>query len=141
MICARFSEPDEWAAEIIRDRDLVQREIARVTKTARPAMDAAATRAHVLASAIVEDRIIMLETYVGDLWGAASDEQVQERASRIARGTERAARGRPRCARRDLGGAVNACIRPRRELQRQLQALLDESAGRAASARQRTQRS
>ena len=85
MIWGRFSEPDEWAAEIIRDRDLVEREIARVTKTARPAMDGAATRAHVVASAIVEDRIIVLETYVGDLWGAASDEQVQERASRIAR--------------------------------------------------------
>ena len=47
-------------------------------------MDGAATRAHVVASAIVED-MIMLETYVDDLWGAASDEQVQERASRIAR--------------------------------------------------------
>ena len=44
MICARFSERDEWAAEIIRDRDLVQREIARVTKTARPAVDGAAKR-------------------------------------------------------------------------------------------------
>jgi hypothetical protein len=83
VICARFSEPDEWAAEIIRDRDLVERQIARVTKTARPVMDGAATRAHVVASAIVEGRIVMLETYVGDLWGAAADEEVQQRASRI----------------------------------------------------------
>ena len=27
VICARFSEPDEWAAEIIRDRDMVERKI------------------------------------------------------------------------------------------------------------------
>ena len=87
MICARFSEPDEWAAEIIRDRDLVERQIVRVTKTARPVMDGAATRP-VVASAIVEGRIVMLETCVGDLWGMAADEEVQERASRIARELE-----------------------------------------------------
>ena len=83
VICARFSEPSEWAGEIIRDRELVERQIARVTKTARPAMDRAATRAHVVASAIVEGRIILLQTCVGDLWGMAADEEVQERASRI----------------------------------------------------------
>ena len=83
LICARFSEPSEWASEIIRDRDLVEHQIARVTKTARPVMDGAATRAHVVASAIVEGRIILLETCVGDLWGMADDEEVQERASRI----------------------------------------------------------
>ena len=32
VICARFTEPDEWAAEIVREGDM----IARVTKTARP---------------------------------------------------------------------------------------------------------
>jgi len=84
LICARFSEPRERAGEIIHDRDLVERQIARVTKTARPVMDGAATRAHVVASAIVEGRIIMLETCVGDVWGMAGDEEVQERASRIA---------------------------------------------------------
>ena len=83
LICARFSEPSEWAGEIIRDRDLVERQIARVTKIARPVLDGAATRAHVVASAIVEGRIILLETCVGDLWGIADDEEVQERASRI----------------------------------------------------------
>ena len=50
LICARFSEPSEWASEIIHDRDLVERQIARVTKTARPVMDGAATRAHVVAA-------------------------------------------------------------------------------------------
>ena len=88
LICAGFSEPSEWASEIIRDRDLVERQIARVTKTARPVMDGAATRAHVVASAIVEGRIIMLETCVGDLWGMAADEEVQERSSRIVRELE-----------------------------------------------------
>lgn len=83
LICARFSEPSEWAGEIIRDRDLVERQIARVTKTARPVMNGAATRAHVVASAIVEGRIITLETCVGDLWGMAADEEVQDLASRI----------------------------------------------------------
>jgi hypothetical protein len=85
VICARFSEPSEWADEIIRDRDLVERQIARVTKTARPVLDGAATSADVVASAIVEGRIILLQTCVGDLWGMAADEQVQERASRIVR--------------------------------------------------------
>jgi hypothetical protein len=85
VICARFSEPDEWAAEIIRERDTVERKIAQVTKTGRPMMDGATIRAHVVASAIVEGRIILLETCAGDLWGMATDEQVQERASRIAR--------------------------------------------------------
>ena len=84
LIRARFSEPCEWAREIIRDRDLVERQIARVTKTARPVMAGAATRAHVVASAFIEGRIIMLETCVGDRWGMAADEEVQERASRIA---------------------------------------------------------
>jgi hypothetical protein len=79
LICARFSEPSEWANKIIRDRDLVEHQIARVTKTARPVMDGAASRAHV----VVEGRIILLETCVGDLWGMAADEEVQERASRI----------------------------------------------------------
>ena len=66
----------------------MKREIAQVTKTARPVMDGATTRTHLLASAIVDGRIITLETYVGALWGAASDEQVQERASRIVRELE-----------------------------------------------------
>ena len=83
LICARFSEPSEWANKIIRDRDLVEHQIARVTKTARPVMYGAATRAQVVASAVVEGRIILLETCVGDLWGMAADEEVQERASRI----------------------------------------------------------
>ncbi len=83
LIRARFSESSEWASEIIHDCDLVGRQIARVTKTARPVLDGAATRAHVVASAIVEGRVIMLETCVGDLWGMAADEEVQERASRI----------------------------------------------------------
>ena len=93
VICARFSEPDEWAAEIIRDRDIVERQTVRVTKTARPVMDGAATRAHVVGSAIVEGRIVMLETCVGDLWGMAADEEVQERASRIVRELEDELRG------------------------------------------------
>jgi hypothetical protein len=88
VICARFGEPDEWAAEIIRDRDMVERQTVRVTKTARPVMDGAVTRAHVVGSAIV-----MLETCVGDLWGMAADGDVQERASRIVRGLEDELRG------------------------------------------------
>ena len=64
-----------------------------MTKTARPVMDAAAARAHVVGSAIVEGRIVMLETCVGDLWAMAADEEVQERASRIARELEDELRG------------------------------------------------
>jgi hypothetical protein len=56
-----------------------------VTKTARPMLDGAATRAHVVASAIIDGRLILLETCVGDLGGMTAEEQVQERASRIAR--------------------------------------------------------
>ena len=85
LIRARFTEPNEWATEISCDRDLVERQIARVTKTARPVLDGAATRAHVVASAIVEGRIILLEACVGDLWGMADDEQVHKRATRIVR--------------------------------------------------------
>ena len=99
VIYALFTEPNEWISEIIRDRDLVERQFARVTKTARPVLDGAATRADVVASAIVEGRIILLETCVGDLWGMAADEQVQERASRIV------ARARGRAAQRRCRGA------------------------------------
>lgn len=79
----RFTEPDEFLAELQRDRDVVERRIVRVTKTVRPLMNGTIHRVAVEASAIVEGRPLLFAQQIGDLWGQARDVEVQERAAAL----------------------------------------------------------
>lgn len=85
-----FTEPTEFVAEIVRDhqRGLVDRGIVRVTKVGRPAMNGTLTRVTVEAAALVDARVVRLQTLCGDLWGGNIDEQVQTRASELVRELE-----------------------------------------------------
>jgi hypothetical protein len=80
-LVARFTEPREFVEDLARDVDLVERKIVRVSKVARPAMQSTVTRVSVHAGAIVADRPVILETLIGDLWGAPDDAQVQAAAT------------------------------------------------------------
>jgi hypothetical protein len=86
-----FTEPNEFVAEIVRDhqRGLADRGIVRVSKVGRPVMNGTLTRVTVEAAALVDSRVVRLQTLCGDLWGVSVDEQVQTRASELVRELER----------------------------------------------------
>lgn len=82
----RFTEPAEFLDELKRDRDLIERKIVRLSKLGKPSPDGAATAAYVVAGAIVAGRPVVLERYIGDLWGiTASDNRVQRDAGQMMR--------------------------------------------------------
>lgn len=80
----RFTEPQEFLDELKQDRELVEREIVRASKIARPDATRILTNVSVQAGAIVAGRPIVLERYVGALWGERErDEQVHAAASEL----------------------------------------------------------
>jgi hypothetical protein len=88
MIGAYYTEPDEFAHDLIADQDDVERGVVRLTKTARPAgpAGAALTRVSVEAGAIVAGRLLTLRVVCGDLWGhGPEDEKVQTHATELVR--------------------------------------------------------
>lgn len=82
-LSTRFTDVDEFVADLRVDRQLVERGIVRLTKIARPAMNGAITRVWVHAGAIVDGRAVVLERYIGDLWRAEADANVQAAATAI----------------------------------------------------------
>jgi hypothetical protein len=81
---AQFTDPDEWTAEVARDKLHVERGIIRATKQSRPIYNGSLTRVSVVATVLVEGRLVRLEAIVGDLWGnEIPDRQVVERADAI----------------------------------------------------------
>ena len=89
-ITAHFTAPEEWAAEVIRDKDQIARRIVRLTEIARPVHAGAVTRVDVVGSAIVEGRVSRLVAYCGELWGVrVRDEEVQQRATKLITQLER----------------------------------------------------
>jgi hypothetical protein len=93
VLSTRFSEVDEFIAELTADRELVEREIVRVTELARPVMHGALTRVWVHAGAIVDGRPVTLQIYVGDLWASAQDDDVQAEAAGLVDRLDAAIRG------------------------------------------------
>lgn len=88
IVVARFTEPDEFLDELRiaqgRSAHAVEGGVVRVTKLARPAgPNGVLTRITVNAGAIVHGRLVLLERYVGDLWGGPGDADVQQRATAI----------------------------------------------------------
>jgi hypothetical protein len=81
VLSTGFTEVDEFIADLRADRELVERGIVRLTKLARPAMHGAITRVSVHAGAIVDGRPVVLERYVGELWGHPRDADVQVAAT------------------------------------------------------------
>jgi hypothetical protein len=91
MIGAYYTQPDEFAHDLIADKDDVERGVVRLTKTARPAgpAGAALTRVSVEAGAIVAGRLLILRVVCGDLWGQGpEDEKVQARATELVSALE-----------------------------------------------------
>lgn len=81
---ARFTEPDEFVAELLADRDHVERRLVRLTKSGRPALDGVVTRIEILGGAIVDGRPVILRRYIGDLWQHPTEDlKVQERAEEV----------------------------------------------------------
>jgi hypothetical protein len=91
MIAARFSEADDFVAELKLDASHIERKIVRVTYLSTPT-ESGLTAVTVEATAIVAgddgrpDRLLMLRIYCGDLWQIdTQDAPVRERAGRIIR--------------------------------------------------------
>lgn len=84
-LCVRFSEPAEYVAELERDKDLVERGLVRVTHLVYPVANGAVQRVILKAAAIVEGRPVILERFVGDLWGQReADDKVRQTLTRVA---------------------------------------------------------
>jgi hypothetical protein len=90
----RFSDPDEFVAELARDPHAVARKLVRVTSSRYPVMNAAVTRLTVVAGAKVLSQtvgadgeghdLVELTAFVGDLWGQeANDNPVLEKAQAL----------------------------------------------------------
>lgn len=85
----RFTEPRELVAELKVDVDHVERRIVRLTTIARPLANGVATRVHVHAGAIVAGRAVILERYIGELWGVPeTDDRTQREAAQALRWLE-----------------------------------------------------
>jgi hypothetical protein len=78
----RFSDANEFLAELGADRELVERGIVRVTTRRRPIHSGAVIRLELVAGAIVEGRPVLFERLAGDLWGHADDDGVTKAAQR-----------------------------------------------------------
>lgn len=72
--------------ELERDRNLVKRDIMRVTYRFRPNRTGVVYRCHVRASARIEGEVLIFEEHVGDVWGPAfkrDDVKVREKAEAL----------------------------------------------------------
>jgi hypothetical protein len=83
VICTRFSDSDEYLTELEDDRELIERGIVRVSKTAAPSVDGTATDVWVESGAIIAGRAVRLREFCGTLWGVGADEQVHGRAREL----------------------------------------------------------
>lgn len=86
----RFSDSQEFIAELERDPHAVARKIVRVTKRGRPGPAGVTTSISVIATAKVASGsdydLLRLEIPVGELWGIeGQDRRVQNRADDLVR--------------------------------------------------------
>lgn len=124
IVVARFTEVDEYLAELrgehARSAHAIDRGIVRVSKLARPGGPGGMlTNVTVHAGAIVRGRLVVLERFVGQLWGSApGDDEVQDRASEVV--------AELTAGLRDVGLEVRAGLFEVRQL-RHLEAQADEA--------------
>jgi hypothetical protein len=93
MIAAKFSDPDDFLAELKLDSKRIEGRIVRVTPVTIPDSQGPMQHVTVEATAIIEarsedrpDRLVRLVTYCGELWNIdKQDEPVRERVGRIMR--------------------------------------------------------
>lgn len=90
VLTVRFTEPDEYLAELERDVFAVERKIVRVSRLYRRASSGAYSVALVRAGAIVEGRPILFERLVGTLWGfGPGDDETQAKLDELVAELER----------------------------------------------------
>lgn len=78
----RFTEPREFVDELRTDVALIERGVVRLTQQARPTYNGAVVRVSVVAGAIVDGRPVILDRYIGELWGMPdADEGVNRNAA------------------------------------------------------------
>lgn len=73
VLTVRFSDADEFLAELERDVFAVERKIVRLTTARKPTAAGAYQLLTVRAGYIVEGRPILFERLVGTLWGFEGD--------------------------------------------------------------------
>lgn len=89
VLTVRFTDPDEYLAELERDVFAVERKIVRVTKLARQSRSGAYSVAFVRAGAIVEGRPVLFESVIGTLWGfGPGDDEVQRKLDELVQRLE-----------------------------------------------------
>jgi hypothetical protein len=88
VVIARYTAPDEFLADLARDKDAVERGLVHVTQAIRPnAMGQRLVAVH--AGAIVGGRPMLLGREIGLLWGAQpQDEEVADESVRVQRQVE-----------------------------------------------------
>lgn len=125
IVVARFTEVDEYIGELrgehARSAHAIDRGIVRVSKLARAGGPGGMlTNVTVHAGAFVRGRLVVLERFVGQLWGsgAPGDDEVQDRASEVV--------AELTAGLRDVGLEVRAGLFEVRQL-RHLEAQADEA--------------
>lgn len=88
VLTVRFTDPDEYLAEVERDVFLVERKVMRLSKVTKPTAVGAYKLLIVRAGVIVEGRPILFERLVGTLWGFDSDQAELEKADELQRKLE-----------------------------------------------------
>ena len=89
MATVKFTDAAEFTAELGKDWGLVERAIVRLTTVTRPAREVdipELRHVSVVATALVDGRIVRLDRYCGQLWGVPEgDKQVLELAGQVQR--------------------------------------------------------
>ena len=91
MIIVRFNDPEEFAAELVRDRP--ENNILRSTRYIEPSKYAPIRYVSVVATFTRHDEIVRLTRYCGDFWGNGmeSDKKTIERAEKVMTDLDRLA--------------------------------------------------
>lgn len=70
MPTVKFSLASEFLAELVMDKDKIHRQIVRVTQVYRPdRVTPVISHLVIVATARIEDYILQMESYVGQVWG------------------------------------------------------------------------
>ena len=90
MATVKFSDPEDFLAELEKDKDLVDRGIVRLVYSFTPTkISPNIQHLSVLATALVAGQVYRLESYCGDLWRIeGQDQPVYDKGAKIKKEIE-----------------------------------------------------
>ena len=76
MPTVKFNDPEDFLAELTKDKEKVDRGIVRLVYSFNPSTHGITTHLSVVATALVGTQLYRLEAYCGDLWHIEKMDQV-----------------------------------------------------------------